>query len=92
LIKRKKAQIISNENERSLQDGQAQIGMGCTRVEDRVASAIGQMYEAPVEFQSALDVQLGGILFSLPGLEATDCLNQELHELKSQWFLIRGST
>ena len=44
------------------------LGMGCTRVEERVAAAFGKLKEARVEFPFALDVRFGGVLFALPAL------------------------
>ena len=44
------------------------LGIGCTRVEDRVAAAFGKLQEARIEFSFALDVRFGGVLFSLPAL------------------------
>lgn len=44
------------------------LGMGCTRVEERVAAAFGKLKEARVEFSFALDVRFGGVLFALPAL------------------------
>jgi len=42
--------------------------MGCTRVEERMAAAFGELEEARVEFSFALDVRFGGVLFALPAL------------------------
>ena len=50
------------------------MGMGCTRVLDRVAAALGSLQEAPVEFVAAQDVPCGGVLWALPGLEANGLL------------------
>lgn len=42
--------------------------MGCTRVEERMAAAFGELEEARVEFSFTLDVRFGGVLFALPAL------------------------
>ena len=44
------------------------MGMGCTRVLDRVAAALGSLEAAPVEFEAAQDVPWGGVLWALPAL------------------------
>lgn len=44
------------------------MGMGCTRVVERVCAAVGQMEEAPSKFEAALDVPGGGVLWALPAL------------------------
>ena len=44
------------------------MGMGCTRVLDRVAAALGGLEAAPTEFESAQDVPWGGVLWALPAL------------------------
>ena len=50
------------------------MGMGCTRVLDRVAAARGSLEEAPVEFEAAQDVPCGGVLWALPALMAKGLL------------------
>jgi hypothetical protein len=50
------------------------MGMGCTRVLDRVAAALGGLQEAPVEFEAVEDVPCGGVLWALPALEANGLL------------------
>lgn len=44
------------------------MGMGCTRVLERVCAATGQLSQAPARFEAALDVPLGGVLWALPSL------------------------
>jgi len=46
------------------------MGMGCTRVVERVCAATGQLEEAPSRFESALDVSNAGVLWALPALMA----------------------
>jgi len=44
------------------------MGSGCTRVVERVLTALGMVSEAPTRFTSALDVTNGGVLWALPAL------------------------
>lgn len=44
------------------------MGMGCTRVVERVCAATGALSEASTRFDAALDVPNGGLLWSLPAL------------------------
>jgi len=44
------------------------MGMGCTRVVERVCAAAGQLDEAPSRFEPSLDVSNGGVLWALPAL------------------------
>ena len=48
--------------------------MGCTRVLDRVAAALGGLQEAPVALEAAPDVPCGGVLWALPALLANGLL------------------
>ena len=50
------------------------MGMGCRRVLDRVAAALGGLEAAPVEFEAAQDVPWGGVLWALPALLANGLL------------------
>lgn len=50
------------------------MGMACTRINDRVAAAFGELREARSEFSFALDVRFGGVLFALPALLANGLL------------------
>jgi hypothetical protein len=64
----KKSEQASTKSGRSVEDSQAAMGMGCTRVVERVCAAVGQMEEAPSKFEAALDVPGGGVLWALPAL------------------------
>lgn len=46
------------------------MGMGCTRVLERVLAATGKLEEAPSKFQLILDVPCAGVLWALPALLA----------------------
>ena len=52
----------------------AAMGMGCTRVVERVCAATGQLNEAPSRFEISLDVSNGGVLWGLPALFANGLL------------------
>ena len=60
--------MADTKSERSQKESEALMGVACTRIEDRVAAAFGELREAHVEFSCALDVRFGGALFSLPAL------------------------
>lgn len=44
------------------------MGMGCTRVVERVLASMGKLSEAPSRFQAEADVAHGGVLWALPAL------------------------
>ncbi len=44
------------------------MGVGCTRVIERVLTALGKFSEAPSRFTPAVDVTNGGVLWALPAL------------------------
>ena len=44
------------------------MGVGCTRVIERVLAALGKISEAPSRFTPAVDVTNGGVLWALPAL------------------------
>lgn len=44
------------------------MGVGCTRVMERVLTALGKFSEAPSRFTPAVDVTNGGVLWALPAL------------------------
>jgi hypothetical protein len=50
------------------------MGMGCTRVAERVCAAVGLLSEAPSQFASAESVAQGGVLWALPALLANGLL------------------
>ena len=56
------------QSDRSVADGQASMGMGCTRVVERVLASMGKLPEAPSRFQPEVDVGHGGVLWALPAL------------------------
>ena len=52
------------------------MGMGACHVDARIAASIGEL-DSPVtpDFQAALDVPNGGVLFALPALLSMGLLN-----------------
>lgn len=50
------------------------MGMGCTRVVERVCAAVGLLREAPSRFENAESVAQGGVLWALPALLANGLL------------------
>lgn len=66
---------LSSKSERSEQDNAACMGMGASHTEARVATSVGGQ-DGPVmpDFQAALDVPKGGVLFALPALLVTGLL------------------
>lgn len=68
------AESGSIKSERSEADSQSDMGVACGRVVERVAASCGQLSEAPVKFEKALDVPNGGVLCGLPALQANGLL------------------
>ena len=52
------------------------MGMGCTRVVERVCAAVGLLQEAPSRFERAESVAQGGVLWALPALLANGLLRR----------------
>jgi len=50
------------------------MGVGCTRVVERVLATMGKFSGVPTVFKPALDVPNGGVLWALPALIATGLL------------------
>jgi len=62
------------------------MGMACTREMDRVCAAMGELAEAPSEFEAVWDVPNGGVVWALPALLA----NGLLHHTKDLFSLPKG--
>jgi hypothetical protein len=58
-------------------DSQADMGLGCVRVEERVLAAFGGLVEAPTRFEAGRDVSGGGVLWALPALLANGLLHRQ---------------
>jgi hypothetical protein len=52
------------------------MGMGCTRVVERVCAAVGLLREASPEFTKTASVARGGVLWGLPALLANGLLRR----------------
>ncbi|HAU38931.1 MAG TPA: hypothetical protein DCX07_14615 [Phycisphaerales bacterium] len=64
------APLGSTSSERAAADVAAasELGMACTRVEERVMAACGLLGEASTRFETCCDVPHGGVLCALPAL------------------------
>ncbi|MCK5519960.1 MAG: hypothetical protein KAI81_02510, partial [Candidatus Marinimicrobia bacterium] len=62
----------SSKSARTVEDAKAGEGMGvaCTRTVERTLAAMGKLNQASVKFENCLDLAKGGVLCSLPALEA----------------------
>lgn len=58
----------SDKSERSEADAAAEMGMACTRPDERVLAAFGMLGGAPTRFETCRDVSFGGVLCALPAL------------------------
>jgi transposase len=58
----------SDKSARSVEDAAAEMGVACTRPEERVLAAFGMLEGAPVRFEPCRDVSFGGVLSALPAL------------------------
>ncbi len=58
---------LRNEVDAAAADG---MGVGCTRVADRVLASLGKLVGAAVSFETCLDVPKAGVLCTLPALVA----------------------
>jgi hypothetical protein len=63
-------QPVSDKSERSVADRAAEMGVACTRPEERVLAALGMLEGAPTRFEDCRDVCFGGVLCALPALAA----------------------
>jgi transposase len=66
--------IASSKSARSAEDSSAAMGMGANNTLARLAASVGELEAVSPEFQPALDVPNGGVLFALPALLATGLL------------------
>ena len=80
--------LASDKSARSAEDASAEMGVGCTRPGERVATALGFLSEAPTRFEPCRDVSFGGVLCALPALIASGLLrhiNECFEELKGYY-------
>jgi hypothetical protein len=59
-----------DKSQRSVKDAAAEMGVACTRPEERVLAAMGMLQGAPTQFENCRDVSFGGVLCALPALLA----------------------
>lgn len=52
------------------------MGMGCTRVVERVCASVGLLSEVPSQFENAESVAQGGVLWALPALLANGLIRR----------------
>ncbi len=64
--------IGSSKSERSVEDAKAGEGFGvaCTRSFERTLASVGQIHQVSSEFENCYDLSMGGVLCSLPALDA----------------------
>lgn len=60
----------SDQSARSVADAAAEMGVACTRPEERVLAAMGMLQGAPTRFERCRDVSFGGVLCAMPALIA----------------------
>jgi transposase len=58
----------SDKSERGVADAAAELGIACTRPDERVMAAVGLLQGAPTRFEACRDVTFGGVLCGLPAL------------------------
>lgn len=75
----------STQSKRSIEDGKSAMGMGCTRVVERVAASVGTLEGAESVFEKSLDVPKGGVLCAIPALLANGLFKVDLSEYFSQF-------
>jgi len=77
LIEPKYFQAAITKSSRNMVDAVAADGMGvgCTRVGERVLASLGKLIGATVRFEICLDVPKAGVLCALPALLANGLLN-----------------
>ncbi len=79
----------SSKSERSSQDAQALMGRATSNVPARVAASLGELTAVTPQFQKALDVPYGGVLFALPALLALgllECSEDSLNKLPDGYY------
>jgi transposase-like protein len=64
------ALLIPSKSERTVRDSAAPMGMGALNVLGRMAASVGALDAVAPQFEPALDVPCGGVLFALPALLA----------------------
>ena len=76
------------KSERSVIDSQSNMGVACTRENERILAALGELSEAIPAFKPNVDVKSAGVLLSLPALLANGLLqyNDEVFSLPNGYY------
>lgn len=64
------AEVASDKSSRSVTDATTEMGVACTRPDERVLAAMGVLQGASTRFENCRDVSFGGVLCALPALVA----------------------
>ena len=62
--------LPTDKSQRGVEDVAAEMGVACTRPEERVLAAFGMLQGASTRFEDCRDVSFGGVLCALPALTA----------------------
>ncbi len=62
--------LPTDKSQRGVADVAAEMGVACTRPEERVLAAFGMLQGASTRFEECRDVSFGGVLCALPALIA----------------------
>jgi hypothetical protein len=65
---------LKTKSERSIIDSQSNMGVACTRENERILASLGKLTEAIPIFKPNVDVKSAGVLLSLPALLANGLL------------------
>lgn len=79
---------IPGKSERSYENAQADMGMACTRVLDRVSASLGLSESAQTKFEASRDVSHGGALFAIPALLENGLLQNKCFRLPTGFYSI----
>lgn len=60
--------VAKTKRDRAILDSEASMGIACTRENERILAALGELTEAIPEFRSNIDVKSAGVLLALPAL------------------------
>jgi len=64
--------LPTDKSQRGVADVAAEMGVACTRSEERVLTAFGMLQGASTRFEECRDVSFGGVLCALPALTANE--------------------
>jgi hypothetical protein len=67
-VEKSEAEAPKTKSQRNIFDSQANMGIGCTRENERILAALGELTEAVPVFTSNIDVKSAGVLLALPAL------------------------